>query len=60
MSGNIELERNTDRITNVLDLNILDNDFNVIYKLRTPKFIDEETFVTKMTYKRSDPYHNVR
>ncbi|KAJ3640007.1 hypothetical protein Zmor_003331 [Zophobas morio] len=59
MGGNVELEWNNKRINNYLDLWRSQNTWNVVYKLRTPKFDDKETLVTEMSYRSSDAYHNI-
>jgi hypothetical protein len=59
MGGNVELEWNNKRINNYLDLRRSQNTWNVVYKLRTPKFDDKETLVTEMSYTNSDAYHNI-
>ncbi|KYB29704.1 hypothetical protein TcasGA2_TC031518 [Tribolium castaneum] len=59
MGGNVELEWNNKCINNYLDLWRSQNTWNVLYKLRTPKFDNKDTLVTEMSYSSSDTYHNI-
>lgn len=53
------MEWNKNQVNNYLDVENINNNINLLYKLRTPKFRDQDTLITKFNYKSFDPYKNV-
>lgn len=57
--GEVEVEWNGKRVNNYIDCKRVQQAVNVLYKLRTPIFRNEETVITTLTYSPSGEYHNV-
>ncbi|CAG9816912.1 unnamed protein product [Phaedon cochleariae] len=59
LSGNIELEWKGERFNNFANLKRSGKTLDLIYKLKTPKFIDRQLLVTEIKYKSSGDHHNL-
>uniref|UniRef100_A0A6P7GJY7 Uncharacterized protein LOC114337760 n=1 Tax=Diabrotica virgifera virgifera TaxID=50390 RepID=A0A6P7GJY7_DIAVI len=59
LSGNIEVEWNGERINNFANLRRSEKTLDLIYKLKTPKFIDRQLLVTEIKYKSLGDHHNL-
>ncbi|XP_072402619.1 uncharacterized protein Apoltp isoform X1 [Diabrotica undecimpunctata] len=59
LSGNIEVEWNGELINNFANLRRSEETLDLIYKLKTPKFIDRQLLVTEIKYKSLGDHHNL-
>ncbi|KAG5880871.1 hypothetical protein JTB14_004019 [Gonioctena quinquepunctata] len=59
LSGNIELEWNSNRFNNFANLKRSEKTLDLIYKLKSPKFIDRQLLVTEIKYKSLGDHHNL-
>nr|XP_023014255.1 uncharacterized protein LOC111504020 [Leptinotarsa decemlineata] len=59
LSGNVEVEWNGKRFNNFANLRRSEKTLDLIYKLKSPKFIDRQLLVTEIRYKSLGDHHNL-
>ncbi|KAJ8978166.1 hypothetical protein NQ317_004215 [Molorchus minor] len=59
LSGDVEVEWNSKRYRNFANLKRSNTSFNLIYKLKTPKFTDKQFIMTEIKYDLQGDHHNL-
>lgn len=59
ISGNAVIEWDGEEFQNNANLRRLEKSFDVLYKLKTPKYREKQSFVAEVAYNGEDEHHNI-